>query len=98
MGYAIPLRLCHNLDGMAITAIRASRRYSDPVGENSSSTSIGELDIMVTRFLQSLQPGKREVEELYQRFLHAAQEAASQIQRNEERRRSSGQGESNVNV
>jgi len=53
---------------------------------------------MVTRFIQSLQPGKREVEELYQRFLHAAQEAASQIQRNEERRRSTCREESNVNV
>jgi hypothetical protein len=94
----IPLRPRHNLDDMAIAAIRASRCYSDSVGDDSSPTPIGELDIMVTRFIQSLQPGKREVEELYQRFLHAAQEAASQIQRNEERRRSLGQGESNVNV
>lgn len=90
MGYVYPLR--HNLDGMAITAIGALRCDVDSIDDSGSAIS-GELDIMVTRFIQSLQPGKREVEILYQRFLHAAQAAADQIQTNEERRRSSGQEE-----
>ena len=84
---------------MAIAAIRAPERTLDSVDYKFASVANGGLNTMVTRFLESLQPGKREVEELYQRFLHAAHQAASQIRENEERRRFSSSSEGqNVSV
>jgi len=96
--YANPLRERHNLDGMAIKALGVWKRGVDSIDNATGSEFNQELDTMVTRFIRSLQPGKIEVEILYQQFLRCAQEASNQIRANEERRRSTCREESNVNV
>jgi hypothetical protein len=65
-------------------------------GVDLNDSSDKELDNMVTRFLKALQPGKAEVELLYQRFLFAAQEASEQIRANEERRQRIQESSANV--
>lgn len=74
---------------MAIQALGVRKRRVDSVDHIADSELNQGLDIMVTRFIRSLQPGKIEVEILYQQFLRCAQEASNQIRANEDRRNSS---------